>query len=79
VSIFVHKNLKFTDINLEDCCKVQVIEACAVQLEFTFLNFCILTLYRVPFGNFEQFLNRLETLNVLNSPEIVFVTHTRTH
>ena len=39
VSIFIHRNLKFTNINLEDYCEDQVIEACALKLESIFLNF----------------------------------------
>jgi hypothetical protein len=45
VNIFVHENLKSTSINLEYC-KDHIIEACAVKLEFSFLNSCILTLCR---------------------------------
>jgi hypothetical protein len=51
VSIFVHKNLKFIKINLEDYCKDQDLEACALKLDSTFSNICILTLYRAPSGN----------------------------
>jgi hypothetical protein len=68
VSIFVHKNLKFTKINVENYCKDQDLEACVLKLDSTFSNICILT------GNFDHFLNRLETvLNVLHSPEVEFV------
>jgi exonuclease III len=73
VSIFV-KNLKFTKTNLEDYCKDQDLEACALKLDSTFYNICILTLYRAPSGNFDHFLNRLENiLNVLHSPKAEFV------
>jgi hypothetical protein len=41
-SIFVHKNLKFTKINLEDYCKDQDLEACALKLDSTFSNIYIL-------------------------------------
>jgi hypothetical protein len=72
VSIFVHKNLKFTKINLEDYYKDQDLEVCALKLDPTFSNICILTLYRAPSGNFDHFLNRLETiLNVPHSPELL--------
>jgi hypothetical protein len=46
-SIFVHKNLKFTKINLEDYCKYQDLEACALKLDSTFLIF-IYWLYIEP-------------------------------
>ncbi|PNF30772.1 hypothetical protein B7P43_G06180, partial [Cryptotermes secundus] len=74
VSIFVHENLKFTKINLEDYCKDQDLEACALKLDSPFSNICILTLYRAPSGNFNHFLNRLETiLNVLHSSKVEFI------
>jgi hypothetical protein len=34
VSIFVHGKLKFSNININEFCKDQDIEACAIQLEF---------------------------------------------
>lgn len=75
VNNFIHKNLKFTNLNLEDYCKDQLIEACALKLEPTFLNFCVLTIYQAPSGNSDQFLNQLETiLNVLHSQKIEFFT-----
>jgi hypothetical protein len=55
VSIFVHKTLKFANINLDNYCKDQDMEACALKLESTFSNICILSLYRAPSGNFDQF------------------------
>jgi hypothetical protein len=42
VSIFIHKNLKFTSINSEEYCKYQTIEACALNVESTSLNTCVL-------------------------------------
>jgi hypothetical protein len=39
MSTFIHKNLKLTNINSEDYCKHEVREACALQLESTFLIF----------------------------------------
>jgi hypothetical protein len=38
VSIFVHKNLKFTKINLEYYCKDHNLEACALKLDSTDFN-----------------------------------------
>jgi hypothetical protein len=49
-------------------------EACALKLESTFSNICVLTLYRAPSGNFDQFLNRLEPiLSMLHSPKTEFI------
>jgi hypothetical protein len=36
VSIFVHKNIQFTKINLEDYCKDQDLEVCALKLDYIF-------------------------------------------
>jgi hypothetical protein len=35
VSTFVHKNLKFTEINLQYYCKDHDLEACALKLDST--------------------------------------------
>jgi hypothetical protein len=62
VSIFVQKNLKFTNVNIDEYCPEQDIEAYALKLKSTFSNICILALYRAPSGNFSEFLNRLESI-----------------
>jgi hypothetical protein len=55
----VQKNLKFTDVNVDEYCLAKDIEACALKLKSTFSNICILALYRAQSGNFFEFLNRL--------------------
>ena len=42
VCIFVHKNLNYVNINLSEYCKDQHIEACALKLDLTFFNICII-------------------------------------
>jgi hypothetical protein len=69
--VLVHKNLKFTKTDLEDYCKNQDLKACALKLDSSFSNICILTLYRAQSGNLSHSLNKLENiLNVLHNPKI---------
>jgi hypothetical protein len=69
VCIFIQKNLKFTNINLEKYRTEQTTEVCAVKLNINLLNICILAIYRAPGGNFTKFLKELDPiLRVLHSP-----------
>jgi hypothetical protein len=43
-------------------CKDQETEVCVLKLKSTFFNACIMTVYRVPTGNFNLFLNRLDDI-----------------
>jgi hypothetical protein len=52
VSIFFHETLSFTTIELSEFCNDQDIEICAVKSQFSSSNFCILSVYRPPSGNF---------------------------
>jgi len=52
VGIFVHKNLNFKNIDLNECSDDKDIKACAVKLSHTFYNVCLLSIYRAPTGNF---------------------------
>jgi hypothetical protein len=60
VCILVQRNLNYTTIDLGKYCKDQDIEVCALKLESTSLNVCIMAVYRAPTGNFNLFLNRLD-------------------
>jgi exonuclease III len=60
VCIFVRNNLNYTNIDLSAYCKDQDIDICALNLELTFSNLRIMTVYRAPTGNFELFLTRLD-------------------
>jgi hypothetical protein len=74
VRILVHKSLKYTNINLDEYCKHQDIEACALKLESTFLNICIVAIYRALAGNFIQFINTLDSiLKTLHSSKLEFI------
>jgi hypothetical protein len=59
VCIFVHKSLQFTSINLDRYCSAQYIEACAIQLDPTYVNICILAIYRSPMGKFNNFITQI--------------------
>jgi hypothetical protein len=64
VKIFVHQNIQYTPIDLEEFCTGQEIEVCAIKLHHSTNNICILTVYRAPSGNFVYFfLNTLEVIH----------------
>ena len=67
VCIYIHKNLKYTNINLLKYCKEQDLEIVAVNLKFSCKNVIILCTYRSPGGNLMYFLDKLDT--ILNSLE----------
>jgi len=47
-------------------CREQDIEICAIRLVHSPLNFCFLSIYRSPTGNFNNFMEKLEEiLNLL--------------
>jgi hypothetical protein len=44
-------------VDLSKYCKQQATEACALKLELTALNICVVTVYRAPCGNFNECLS----------------------
>jgi hypothetical protein len=54
--------LKFTNINLNKFYKEQDLEVCAVKLQSSLANICILSIYRAPTGYCLYFLNGLDTI-----------------
>jgi len=62
VCIFVRNNLNYTNIDLSTYCRDQDIEVCALNLELTYSKLRIMTVYRAPTGNFEVFINRLDSI-----------------
>jgi hypothetical protein len=62
VSIFIQSHLQFTTLNLDKYCVDQDIEVCALQIYYTFLNICILVIYRSPTGNFNTFVTQLDKI-----------------
>ena len=74
VSIFVHDTLQYTNIKLDEFCKEQDIEACAVKIQLSSLAIGIICIYRSPTGNFVHFLHTLDSiLNFIynNTMEII--------
>jgi hypothetical protein len=51
VSIFVHDTLQCTNINLDEFCKEQDIEACAVRISLSSLTICFISVDRSSTGN----------------------------
>jgi len=62
VSIFVYRNLKYNNTDIDECNTDKDNEACAIQMDLTFNKLCILTIYSSPSGNFKNFLNRLNLI-----------------
>jgi exonuclease III len=58
VSIFIQSHLQFTTLNLAKYC----IEVCALKLDSTFSNICILFIYRSAVGNFNTFVTQLDKI-----------------
>lgn len=71
---FIHKHLQFTTINLHIYCTEQDNAVCAVKLNSTHKHICILTIYRVPVGKFNNFLTQLEEiLQTICNPKLDFI------
>ena len=71
VIIYVQNNLKFTNIDLNDYCKEKDFETCAIKLTANSLDFCIITIYRSPTGNFNYFLQNLDkVLQLVYTPAL---------
>jgi hypothetical protein len=62
VSIFIQSHFEFTTLNLDKYCVDQDIKVCALKLDSTFLNICILVIYRSPLGNFNTFVAQLDKI-----------------
>jgi exonuclease III len=62
VCIFIQNNLQCTNTELNKYCKEQDIEVCMIKLTSTLHNLLIMTVYRVPSGNLNLFLKRLNDI-----------------
>jgi hypothetical protein len=49
-------------VDLSKYSKEHDIEACALKLELTALNIYVVTVYRAPRGNFNSFINGLDSI-----------------
>jgi len=71
VIIYVHNNLKFTNIGLSEYCKEKDFETCTIKLTINFLIICIITIYRPPTGNFNYFLKNFDkVLQLVYTPAL---------
>jgi hypothetical protein len=74
VCIFVKKDQHFNKIDISHHCKEQNLEICAIQLVTKTANLIILSLYRAPSGDINEFLKRLDAiLKYLYSPKSEFI------
>jgi len=62
VSVFVHETLLFSTVELNEFCKDQDLEVCAVKLHISSFVLCILCIYKPPTRNFSYFLSSLESI-----------------
>jgi len=61
-------------MNLNEFCKEQGLEVCAIKLHFSAISFCILSIYRSPIGNLLYFLKALESVLIsLYSNTVEFI------
>jgi exonuclease III len=74
VCIYILETLKFLNIDLQKHCKEQDIEIAAIQIRLNKKNVIIFSIYRAPSGNFDYFLNKLDTiLNSLHNHKTEFI------
>jgi exonuclease III len=62
--MFVQKYFPFLVINIEKFCKDKELEACVLRLDFLHIKVCIITIYRSPDCNFQNFIKELD--NIIN-------------
>jgi exonuclease III len=65
VCIYIHEPFQFSNINVHNFCKEKDLEVCVIKLYLPCYTVGIVNVYTSSSGNFENFLNNLETL--LNS------------
>jgi hypothetical protein len=74
VCIFVKKDQHFNKIDISHHCKAQDFEICAILLVTKTATIIIVSLYRAPSGDVNEFLKRLDAiLKYLYSPKSEFV------
>ena len=70
----MHDTLQCTNINLDEFCKEQDIEACAVKITLLSLTIRIISICRSPMRNFLHFLHTLDSiLNFLHNNTIEII------
>jgi hypothetical protein len=70
VYIFVREDQIYNKVDISHHCKEQVLEICAIQLETKASALIIISLYRGPSGDFNQFIKQSDaTLKYLHNPK----------
>jgi hypothetical protein len=73
VCIFVHKDLNVNKIDILQNCREKDMEICVVELETGASKLIVLSIYRAPTGDFNQFLKNLDDiLKYLYKPKTEF-------
>jgi hypothetical protein len=62
ICIFVHKKYNYSNVDRSKYCREQDIDSCALKLELTALNIYVVTVYRAHYGNFNSYLNGLDSI-----------------
>jgi exonuclease III len=62
VAIYIHKSMQYSNTDIVKYCKDKDIEICALKLTYYDQKICIITLYRFPSGNFDFFLQNLDSV-----------------
>jgi exonuclease III len=62
VCIYVSNDSQFSTINLEQYNREKDLEICSLKIRIPSKSFIILCIYRAPTGNFNYFLNQLESI-----------------
>ena len=74
VCTYALKSLKVGTINIETQCKEKDLELAAIKLSLNSSVICVITIYRAPSGNFNLFINKLDTiLRHLYNPALEFI------
>jgi len=60
--MFVHNNIKFISLNIDNYCLDQDFEVCAIHLHSVYDKLCILAIYRSHLGNFNTFLTNFDLI-----------------
>ena len=72
--MYVHTNLEAESVDIESYCKEKDLEACVIKLTFISIHICIIAIYRAPSGNFNFFINNLDSiLRKLYYPVVDFI------
>jgi len=60
--MFIQSHPQFTNLNRDKYCVNRDIEVCALQLDSTFSDICILVICRSPAGNLNTFVSQLDKI-----------------